>query len=128
VRVQELAREAEPKFIDEGGRERIGVSYSDVRVSDIDWEVGPPSRGVVGEGRSGPGHAVVIVFARTKQPFHEVLALVAPLVVNLERVVLLVEAAPYCTQEIVADSVGAADSHGTATQRIQVVGRGEGLD
>ena len=126
MRIHVLAAEAGPELINQSRAEHISVSQSNDLAREIDVILGSKSYAILRERWPRPGDAVVPILTRVEEPLGEVLALVAPLMIDFEGEVIRVLATGDRAAEIVAElhSVDQAPRR----QRINVVRGRKGFD
>jgi hypothetical protein len=121
---EELAAEANAKVIDELRVESIGMTQRNNLTANIEIIGRSKANAVLRERRPSPRHSIIAVLARTVQPLSKILTF-ASLMVNLNRKIDRILAAPDPTLEVVAYTVAATRRQGTATQSVDMVGRGK---
>src|ERR1035437_3148901 len=121
---EELAAEADAKVVDELRVESIGVTQRNNLAANTEIIGRSKANAVLRERRPSPRHIIITVLARTVQPLSKILTF-ASLMVNLNRKIARILAASDPTLEVVAYTVGATRRQGTATQGVDMVGRGK---
>src|SRR2546426_3001213 len=92
-----LAAKATTEFVDQCWAEGVGVPETKNLICEIQRILSTPTDIDMREGRSSPGHSVVVVLARLKEPFNEIFTLVTRLVINFDRNIMEILATAHAT-------------------------------